>query len=332
MPKIATILWGNHGNCGDESYKLCYKKLFPQYEFTFSDSLNSVIKDNSDGFTLGGGNILFSPFTSQLLSIDKPKIALSVSVDRASSFDDLKSLDDIYVRDFASQRLLEIHDIKSNFIPDIAFCLEPNIDNGKQIIKDLFPSSKSDLRKKVIGVIFNAHLLYNTNTRIARDEMTFLKNCNELAGLFDDLDASIVFIPFGFGSPYDDRISNSWLASKCNHFKKNAIVFNELGVQETLDLVSACDIILSTRLHGLIFSCLGNLPFIDLHHHDKTKNFLETLNLPWSVNYWWMETFKLKEMLNDFLQNTDKYKDIVKLKTVAQKNLLNEVISTIRLA
>ena len=55
--------------------------------------------------------------------------------------------------------------------------------------------------------------------------------------------------------PWDDRVSNGMVASFCKFWKKNVVLYDELEVQDALDIISAADVVISSRLHSTIFSC-----------------------------------------------------------------------------
>ncbi len=134
---------------------------------------------------------------------------------------------------------------------------------------------------------------------LSRDYLQLQKVIFDLAKLADETNASFVFFPMSTGMPWDDRITNGMIAGKCKFWKKNLMIFNPLDVQQTLDLISSLDVVISTRLHSSIFSLISEVPFIDLTHHDKNLGFLKTVGLEDnSINYWEFDYKELKDKLN----------------------------------
>ena len=137
---------------------------------------------------------------------------------------------------------------------------------------------------------------------LARDFITLQKAAQDIASVADNTSASFVFFPMSTGSPYDDRVANGLISSRCKFWKKNLCVYDKLSVQDTLNLVSACDAVISTRLHSSIFSVLANVPFVDLIHHDKNESFLRTCDLQeFGISYWSFGSHQLKTHLNKML-------------------------------
>jgi len=307
VSKISVLGWYNHSNIGDESYKLSFPKLFPNCEFDFAST-------KSDTVILGGGDILNQAYVSQMLRLptNVRKLAMSVSVNSHSPFSLLKKLDGLYVRDVKSIRLLESNNVPFTYMPDVSTCLEPRPTEGAKWLKQQYAENGLELYGKKIGIVFNAHLNSNGSDMLARDYLNLLKVIWDLAKLMDETPASFVLFPMSTGMPWDDRVTNAMLSSRCKFWKKNFVVYNPLGVQETLDLISSLDVVISSRLHSSIFCLASEVPFIDLTHHDKNRGFLETVGLEdFSVSYWHFDYEETKIKLNDML-SSDKYRERMK--------------------
>ena len=204
-------------------------------------------------------------------------------------------------------------------VPDFAFALEANPDKGRQLIKKLFAENNLDLYERVIVIVMNTYLCPGEAT-YARDHITFDKVCYDLAKIMDNTSASFVLLPFGNGFPHNDRLASSYLYTKCKFWKKVLLVYNKLSVQGTLDIISAANMMIGSRLHSSIFSCIGGTPFINLIHHDKISMFLQSINKDWGVNYWNFNTERLKFLMDDFLLNEQQYKE--ELLQISNKNRL----------
>ena len=312
------IGWYNRFNIGDESYKLSFPKLFPEYDFVFKDT------GQADICILGGGNILSESYVRLALDSKVSKrYVFSASANKHSPFSLLKEFDGIVVRDKASQQLLLDHDVPCHLGADAAFCLNPDPAVGKQLLQTMFSDNKLDLYSKVVGVVLNGHLGQAKDAQLARDFITLNKAAQDIASVADSTPASFVFFPMSTGAPHDDRVTNGLVSSRCKFWKKNLSIYERLSVQQTLDIVSACDAVISTRLHSTIFSILANTPFVDLLHHDKNESFLETCGLKdFGLSYWNFSSYQLKTLLNRMLSGRTELNDVRQ----SQDTLLRESV------
>jgi polysaccharide pyruvyl transferase WcaK-like protein len=328
MSQIVDLAWINHENVGDLSYKITMPLAFPNCDFEFTEKINETYA-NDKTYILGGGHICFTDFLKQLQKFDK-KYALSVSVDGNSNFDLLNGFKKILVRDFLSIKHLEKHGLIGTYCPDFAFLLKPNPSNGKLILDKVLQNR--DRYDQTIFCVINAHLLFETGTRLVRNELHFLKFSLDLAEILDNVKANVIFIPFSTNKLYHDNIAQYWINSKCKFYNKNIVMPNGLGVQDTLDLISACNLGISTRLHTSIFSTISGVPFIDITHHDKNKGFVNTINWNYSVNYWDYSKEIISEDIKDFMDAPTWAKDFLNKATELQREILNKEIANVGLS
>lgn len=295
--KINVLGWYNHGNIGDESYKLSFPIIFPNHEFLFTDKLNG----DEEIVILGGGNVLSDHFLSIFNKLTCKKFCMSVGVTEHRKI----NCEKIYVRDTNSLKYLP----NSVYMPDFAFALSPNIENGKKLLKTIFKNN--ELWKKVIVCVPNAHLVDTLNS-LSRDNISYQNFCYNFSKFVDETPASFVFMPFGKQMPWDDRVVCGNIASKCKFWKKNVVLFDQISIQESLDIIAASNLVISQRLHASIFSCLSSIPFIDISHHDKNKAFLKTIKKEdVMVDYWDFSKEKLKYLTNYIFENYEKEQLII---------------------
>ncbi len=309
-PKIKVLGYYGAKNIGDEAYKLAFPFLFPEYDLTFTNKLTGP----EETVILGGGDVLNPHFLNQLYHA-KHKHAMSVNSKNVTGFDSVIARD--------KRRGFQ-------YLPDFAFILSSDRDRGKTLIKQIFDRNNADLYNNLVVVVMNSFLVPVEDT-LARDHLTFEKVCYDLARLCDSVSASFMMLPFGNGFPRNDRIANSAVYMKCKFWKKNVVVYDELSVQDTLDICAAADAMIATRLHASIFSCIGGTPFVDLTHHDKTTCFLETIDRQhWGISYWHMDIDRVKTILVDFLTN-DHRTALEKIASQNRKMLENSALQPERL-
>lgn len=309
--KVNVLGWYNHGNIGDESYKLSFPLVLRQ-NLEFIDKLSN----SRDICILGGGDVLDGYFLKQITHA-KTKLALSVSLSPNIKKETLDLFDLICVRDTASYNIAKNKGKSVLHYPDFAFSLTSNKENGINLLNKMFTDNSIDNYDKKIGIVINSHLLPLINSP-AYEVALFNMFCHELAHIMDTTSASFVFIPFGKAMPNDDIISNGLVASKCKFWKKNLLIKDNLSVQETLDVISACDIMISTRLHASIFSCISEVPFIDITHNHKNNALLEDLSYPHSISYWEFSKKSLENLINIVTTKQQEIKE--KLHTISSEN------------
>ena len=323
MADIGVVGWYGHGNCGDESYKLSFPKLFPQHRFTFSEKPSPPYRD---AYILGGGDVICDDYINILKSVPKKHI-MSATM---SSQKDISDFGIVAVRDFASMSIASMSGVKSIYTPDFAFALDFDAKKGKELIRQKFKALDRDLYSNLVVVVVNAHLSPDLSS-LARDSYLFQHMSYELAKAIDSTSASFMFIPFGTNEPWDDRLSNAWVASKCKFWKKNVICYDTISVQDTIDIIAAADAVISSRLHSTIFSCITATPFVDITHNHKNLGFLETTSLlKHSVKYEGVDAVTIVNKLKIALGSAEAKDELNKV-SEKQKSILKEFANNVSL-
>jgi polysaccharide pyruvyl transferase WcaK-like protein len=315
MDRQQVLGWYNHRNVGDEAYKLAFPLVFPNSSFNFLDKLSIP----TDLCLLGGGDVLGGQFLKDIKNANK-RIALSVSIPEDITEDTPNLFSTIIVRDSKSFSILKSHiNIKPRieYCPDFTFALTPDKDKGLHFITQSFASRSLDLYTKRIAVVINGSLIPNSDTASYQSQ-AFDHVCRSLAETFDNTNASFIFIPFGNSLPADDKVANGYVASKCKFWKKNLYIDSVLGPQDALNVLAACDVVISTRLHSSIFSCIAGVPFIDILHNHKNTAFLDDLRYSYKMSFWDFSKKELMEMINKIDKNHTKIK--AKLDIITRKN------------
>lgn len=302
---IVCLGWyGSNQNLGDHSYKLTFPIVFPKHNLQFTEKIENI--NGIDAVFVGGGNVANLYYINQLKNFNIKKYMFSVGIISTDPINEFQQFEEVYVRDYKSLQYFN----KANYIPDFAFILNGDKNNGNQLIKKYF--TKADLYKNKIAIVINAHLL-PTHESNANNFIIFEQLCYSLARIIDNTNASFIFVPFCTSYP-DDRISNGIVYSRCKFWKKNVLIYDCLSVQDALDIFASVDLVISSRLHASIFSCVCGKPFIDITHHDKNLNFLETINkLNWSVNYWNFDKNKFETLLQHFMQENYYEKELLSI-------------------
>lgn len=324
--KISVIGWYGHNNTGDEAYKIAIPKIFPDDKISFAEVIDE--RDDADLILLGGGDIVSDFFIREIKKVNKKKIAASVTIHKGSALSHLNLFEEINVRDIQSLAVAKnyVEENKLHYLPDFTLSLVPNKSNGKRLIKKYFDNENHTLLNKLIIVNINSYLSHIKPSSERKGFTCFLKLAQDIADLTDKTEASFLFIPFGTKPPDDDRVTNSFINACCQKQNKNIVIYDRINVIDTLDIISAADIVISSRLHCTIFSTIASVPFIDITHHDKNLGFIKTLNkIEWSIPFWNFEYQKCVNLINKFLfeDNKDNIEDLNNFTSKSRMQLLN---------
>lgn len=324
MKNVCVLGFYGKGNIGDESYKVAFNRLFPKFNLTFVNSFSKVKESDFDLIFLGGGDVLNEGFLDQIQHVEIPVYAISVNGNPKIHKSKLEPITKALIRD--KQTLSCLPKTKfPTFAPDASFALKPNNINGQRLLSRYFQDRER--YGKTVAVVMNAYLFVDYDRKASnQDTVEFAKLAYDLAYVADNSPYSFLFLPFSTGMPWDDRLANSFVASKIKFWQKNNNVYDVLTPQETLDIISACDAMISSRLHSSIFSTIAAVPFIDLTHNHKNKWYLETIDYQNFLQYRNIERNALKEMLNKILYTGKEIADALAKVADAQKTRLNEAI------
>lgn len=322
-PSVQVIGWYGKANCGDESYKIAFPKLFPDYDFSFSD----IPTAGADAYILGGGDVISEDFLRTFVPIKAPKHTLSTTFAKKSW--PTPKFNTVLVRDDESAGFAKEMGYEPNVAPDFAFALEPNPQRGRKLLEYHF--QRFDLYSKVVAFVPNAYLL-SYEAGLARTAIQFENFAWESCKVMDNTCASFVFLPFSMGAPADDRVPSAWISSKAKFWKKTNVIYERLSVQDTLDILSSVDLVVSMRLHSSIFSVLCGKPFIDVTHNHKNRAFLESVRLSkLSVPYSGFSSERVRPLIDEYLNNSEGLKNELASIAVQQRSKLQDAIKTIRL-
>lgn len=324
---IKILGWYNHGNVGDEAYKSAFPLLFSGHDLEFVEELNEG--DAPDVVVLGGGDVVYPSFTQHFKKLPPTveKIAASVSLTDNSDLPFLKNFKQVFVRDYRSALLADRSGYKSTYLPDFTFMLQPEPIAGRYYLQQKFAEQGHELYEKIVVCVVSNYLANTKLDVLARDLTAFLKLSQDMAQVCDETSASFVFMPFSIKSPWDDRVSCSWVADRCKFFQKNIVLWEPLDVQMTLDIIGAANACVSSRLHSSIFSTISGVPFIDLTHHTKNLGFLEAIEkTAWSMPFWEFSITHYKTLLGKFLSQTSPDASLQKFTQLARDRLRNAII------
>lgn len=237
-----------------------------------------------------------------------------------------KKLDLINVRDIDSANELKDMGVTKNVnvTIDSVFSLDtPDGNNGKRLLKDL----GVDTTKLTVGISVRGWKDQTDNivTEFA-DAIEKLK----------DEDINIVLLPFHF--PHDVEVSKQIFekVNGCNNSNCKVHIIEELMDEVTfLSVMANVDIMLSMRLHGLIFGAVCNAYPIGISYDPKIQSLLlemgrdktievEDLNSAWLINEVKMALANVETLKEETREVTQKLREKAQRNNKMVKELLSE--------
>ncbi len=263
---LRVLVWNpywNHKNLGDQLFEPAFKKIFPNYNFIFTDHIKDHHLENIDLVFIGGGSFLDSKpnFDPQLL---KDKKFFYVGVGAETNIDPvhqelIKSAQGIFVR----SDLDKVKYLNSNayLIPDLVFALS---------VKHTLP------KQKKICVMPNAHLIPTWKDQVwKKSAWDYFKS--EFAQSIEQ------FTRDGYEIEFYSMCNNEWVNDvaasheilNARAHKSKVPVSNHTYIDYNLLLgaLSRYSLIITQRYHGIVLAQMTNTPYIAICHHDKFSHF-----------------------------------------------------------
>ncbi len=209
----------------------------------------------------------------------------------------LNRVDGINVRDMQSKEVLEELGVTKDILVtiDTVFGIErPSLEIGKKILENL----GMDLSKILIGVNIMDWKEYGSRTL---DEFT-----KAFKKILKNEDVQVVLIPFYY---YQDLNICKLLYKNLQNFENIFLLEDYLHVTEYLSVIGNTKIMLSMRLHGLIFGAFMNSYPIGVSYDPKIDGLMRELDRPTPMQ---VETFTSERLIrevNDAILNLDKYRE-----------------------
>ncbi|ACL77177.1 polysaccharide pyruvyl transferase CsaB [Ruminiclostridium cellulolyticum] len=92
---------------------------------------------------------------------------------------------------------------------------------------------------------------------------------------------------------------------------KNHTISNNRTILETFSVIHKMDIMVSMRLHALIFAAYLKIPFIGISYQPKVDGFLEYINQPSAGNVKEISFERLRSKIDNVLQNREPIKAVL---------------------
>ncbi|MBI4138620.1 polysaccharide pyruvyl transferase family protein [Candidatus Uhrbacteria bacterium] len=318
-PNLLSVAWIGHGDFGDEvmAYvmrsflkslgmeKLTYYEAGPEPRFIGKNDLfapalhrhdtRSVVKKIFDAFALpyfdalviGGGSIFHSAnsikwkheITRKMKYGNRNAFTACVGVslgpfatknDEAACGKLLDEIDIVILRDESSYAIAKSisrnPNIHTSF--DSSFLL--------QDIRFQQMKIKKPLQRKTVGII----LVYGTEATASYSEECLISTYTRIVEHTLKKDHDVMLLTLYTGSSFQDRRINKEIQRRIN--QPDRVRMHEFGgdITKTIEALSNCDVIISMRLHGIIFAYALGIPFISIGYNPKNRFFCTSVHYP----------------------------------------------------
>lgn len=285
--EILVYGWYHQSNLGDDLFVEAFEKLWPEYEFTFTNSITLSQIKKSQVIVFGGGSFLDCPIQceSGVMGEITKKPILYVGIGLETSIhEDHKYL-------IQKSRLVASRNNPRNIIfdnhiamPDLVYSLH-GIDSGFK-----------GIREKSILVLPNVSVLpTRADQQWKHASWSYFKS--EFSQFLDEMIDSGYNVRM-FPMCRDNKLDDTWAASEIISnmiYRERSILTQESinGFDGIINFFSRFSFIITQRLHGAILSKMAGVPHIVISHHDK-------LNSPESLSYYGLTKRGLHESFQRF--------------------------------
>jgi polysaccharide pyruvyl transferase WcaK-like protein len=266
----------NHNNAGDEAFSLFFRNVFRGHPVNFinhKEQLPAV-----DRLILGGGAVLNDYFFERLPEFKKLDVIGCSSDTDDSDLDHLARISDklgiVALRSERDAIAAQSLGVNAEYFPDIVFGLNnPKPTLSLDAVAKLGELPTASEKEKQSAVIFlSDHYSVRqpgNDARAAQIE----KYKQELAASFDALSSeyNLIFIPMSIFHNARDYVFAHDVVSRMANPERAIFISRYFHPASILDIVtSIADVVISMRLHGLIFGIVCRKPTINIG--DGRKN------------------------------------------------------------
>jgi polysaccharide pyruvyl transferase WcaK-like protein len=291
-PTVLVYGWYHQGNLGDDLFVEAFKRIFPSFNFVFTDKIKNHHLQDVDVVFFGGGSFLGEPLKTS----------------RALDFELLKQKSIMYIGVGAET---DIHPDHQRLLPLaklIALRSYAGYDNLKRlndnimVITDLVYSLHSPL---AISKIPNSILFIPNIAVVPKWNDPHWQHAAwdyfkiEMAQLLDsfiDNDYTVKFLPYCINGKLNDCYAAAEIINRMKGIEKNSILDKPANLQSAIDLMSKHRIIITQRYHGMILADMARTPCLTIAHHDKLKDSSRS-----HLSYYGCSKNLLMKEINDLL-------------------------------
>jgi len=265
--KIQVLIYGfyNHNNLGDELFKIAFAKLFPQFNFYFTDYLSLELISKFNIIFFGGGSFLDQNINMEKglfdLLMNKQIFYIGIGAETDISEEHYKLLsiaDGIWIRNERYLDKIKLINKNTYYCPDIVYYIDEektNTKNNKNILflpnALLIPDYSEPVWKYTAWEYFKSEISQYIDEKIQ--------------------DGYVVDI---YAMCQDNKINDLYAGVEIINKSKNKNI-NLIDAKRTYDDVKEFfqqySYIITQRYHGIVLAKIFGIPHCSIYHHDKLK-------------------------------------------------------------
>ncbi len=274
--RVLVFGWYNHSNTGDELFKLAFQRLFPEFDFTFTDYFKLSELHHTDAVFIGGGSFLFAKphgengFLSLLKSKKLYYLGVGIETDIHSEHQELmRGAQLIAPRN--QVKIKEVLALNSRVlpIPDLVYALQTKVEASKN--------------KNSILVLPNLEVVPKWNDpHYKHTSFDYFKS--EFAQFLDQLITENYQISFGSMCHNKDVSDIGCIIEIVNklRYRNYNGSYSLPGIfEELIAYIAGFETVITQRYHGIILAELAKVPCVSIVHHDKLKQITNGVSIPY---------------------------------------------------
>jgi polysaccharide pyruvyl transferase WcaK-like protein len=262
------LVYGYYGpdkrNAGDMLFTEAFKKLFPEYTFTFTDIITKANLDKVHAVFIGGGSMLDGVPSIEENAIDTlrstPLFYIGVGADT-----------DIHDQHNALMKIAKLICIRTPKDIDKVRAINPNVMAAPDLTYSLAGEVIGRHIAKTVLVVPNCHLLPRHSSKLW-EKIRWDLFKNEISQALDILVERDYTVRF-YGMDQSATMMDEWAAQEIinsmENRNSNYIIRNYYGSKSLMELFKSFEFVITSRYHGVMLSELAETPYISIAHHSK---------------------------------------------------------------
>lgn len=270
--KVLVYGWYYKGNIGDNLFVHAFKRLFPNLQLVFTDTISEKRLEDVGAVFFGGGSFLLDPpsitgpFDKTWALLKAKKIfymGVGVELEIHPLHQELMTQAAlIAIRSADQVERVKAINPNTRFVPDLVYALQSDVRSAYR------KEEKSIFVMPNITVVPQA-----TDPYWKHAAWSYFKS--EFAQFLDWV-VEEGYRPQLFSMCRNRDMSDEWAGTEIlSHMKNRNSGFIQqdrpLEIGFMSEVMSKHDLVITQRFHGIVLAEMTRLPYIAIHHHDKLK-------------------------------------------------------------